>query len=395
MWGWLWRAPGLPLFLFRGIRVDAHPSVAFLIVAYSSLLGSTRFLGRYPEASGAAITAMIIASLLAAELSILLHEMGHTFQARREGLRADRITLWGLGGVSWNSGPRSAGAEFRLTIAGPSVSALLAVLCGGLGWLARRAALPPGVVGVAVLLSQFNAVAVAFNLFPVVPMDGGRILHSALWRVRGPRFAFTWVSRVGVLLASMVLLIGLTASFLGILPQMAGVNPGYSVFLEGLIMLAMTISYRSAMQVRPRGREELVVRDLVDGPCPGDVRSPDVTVAEFLDHAAPSGGYGTAASAVFHHGRMVGVITLGLATSVAVDERGRTTVAEVMLRKEDAVVLQPGTPVGEAFRRLQVASRRGVIMERGRVTAVIPASDLADVLLRVNDAARGVGVRRA
>jgi hypothetical protein len=61
-----------------------------------------------------------------------------------------------------------------------------------------------------------------------------------------------------------------------------------------------------------------------------------------------------------------------------------------MLRKEDAVVLQRETPVAVAFRALQAAPRRGVILDRGRVTAIILASDLADVLLRVQDAARGV-----
>ena len=62
-------------------------------------------------------------------LSLLLHEFGHALQARREGIEIDGITLWLFGGVARFKGSfRSAGAEFRVAIAGPLVSLALGVL---------------------------------------------------------------------------------------------------------------------------------------------------------------------------------------------------------------------------------------------------------------------------
>ena len=396
MWGWLWRASNVPLLRVRGVLVEAHPTVAIPIVLYAGVLGSTRYLGRYPDLSNTAITAMTIASLFLAPLSILLHEFGHTFQARREGLQADRITLWGLGGVSWSSGPRSPGAAFRVVAAGPLVSVLLALLFGAFGWLAGRVGLPAAVVGVAVLLAQFNAVMVAFNMLPMVPLDGGRILHSALWRRRGEAFATAWAARVGILVASTVIAFGAVAPFLGIFALVAGFNLGFSIMVQGVIMLWMTRSYASAAAQLPARRSRgAVVGDLVEAAAPSDAPSAGVSVARFLADATASRGYGTAASQVLEHGNAVGVISRGLAGQVPAHEREATAVADVMLRKQDAVVLKRETPVAEAFRALQAASRRGVVLDRGRVTAIILTSDLADVLLRMNDAARGVAEPRA
>lgn len=167
-------------------------------MSYAGLLARTSYLGRYPELSSTTIAAMAIGSALLAPPSIVLHELGHALQARREGLRADKITLWGLGGVAWIGTPRSPATSLRVIAAGPLVSALLAVLLGALGWLEARAGLPDPVVGVTVLVAQFNAVSFAFNLLPAFPMDGGRILHAALWRLQGPAFAWAWAVRAGI-----------------------------------------------------------------------------------------------------------------------------------------------------------------------------------------------------
>jgi Zn-dependent protease len=390
VWGWLWRTAALPLFRFRGILIEAHWSAAIPIVVYSGLLGTTRYLGRYPELSNTTITAMTIVSVLMVPVSILLHELGHTFQARREGLWAARITLWGLGGVSWSRGPRSPGADFRIVAAGPMVSAVLAVLFGALAWLGRHVGLASGVVGVLVLVAQFNAVTLAFNLVPMVPLDGGRLLNAALWRLRGPMFAFEWASRLGIVIASAVIAFGAVAPFVDVIPQGAGFNPGLVVMIQGAIMLYMTLAYRSAAAPAPGRPGRLLVGDIVDAAEPGDVPSPEVSIARFLESAAGSAGWGTAACDVVENGRTVGAISRGLAALVPQDRRAETVIGDVMLRKEDAVVLRREISIAEAFRMLQGTSKRGVIVDRGRVTAIILASDLADVLLRVRDAARGV-----
>lgn len=109
---------------------------------------------------------------------IFVHEMGHWLEAKRQGLPVTAPLFIPFLGASifLKEQPQSAWHEFQLAIAGP--------LLGSLGAL--------GVYGVAVAEDSNRLRAIAFlgffinlfNLLPVVPLDGGRIvtaIHPALW----------------------------------------------------------------------------------------------------------------------------------------------------------------------------------------------------------------------
>ena len=116
-------------------------------------------------------------------VSLLAHELGHAFQARHEGMEIDGITLWLFGGVAQFRGMfPSAGAEFRIAIAGPLVSLVL-----GVGLRRRRRAIAglEEVDGVVAWLGYINLLLLVFNLLPALPLDGGRVLRSALWAAHG------------------------------------------------------------------------------------------------------------------------------------------------------------------------------------------------------------------
>jgi Zn-dependent protease len=140
--------------------------------------------------------------------SILLHEVAHAVQARREGMEISGITLWLLGGVAEFHGMfRSAGAEFRVAAAGPLVTLVIGVTLVVLG---RAVALPSAVDGVVVWLGLTNLLVLGFNLLPAFPLDGGRIFRSALWRLRGD---LGWATRVaggvGRVLGALMIAFGL------------------------------------------------------------------------------------------------------------------------------------------------------------------------------------------
>jgi Zn-dependent protease len=124
--------------------------------------------------------------------SILLHELGHALQARREGVETDGITLWLLGGVSRFHGDfTTPEAELRTAGAGPLVSLVLGGLFVGLAQLVRS---PVSVEAVAAWLGYSNLILFVFNILPALPLDGGRVFHALLWRATGSRARATRIA---------------------------------------------------------------------------------------------------------------------------------------------------------------------------------------------------------
>ena len=392
MWGWLWRAPALPLMRVRGIPVEVHWTIVILLMGLGGLLAQTAFLGWYPEVSSSAIAAMALVTVLLDPVWTLLHELGHSIQAQREGLRAEKITLWGGGGVAWITGDRSPASSFRITAAGPLVSALLAVVLGALAWLGAQMGLPEAVVGVTLFSALLNALAFTFNLLPAYPMDGGRILYAALWRLKGAEFALTWAVRVAIVVACSLVAFGFVFPFLGVSDSEVPVYVSLSVFFTVALMLWMTLSSLDSAQLStPAPRTAVVVGDMVN---PLESRpgvAPHTTITEFLEATSASDGWRTSASPIVEGRRVLGVLSPRLADGVPVEERSKTTTADLMVREADANVLTYDTPVQEALHTLQeAASSFGIVRDGKRVTALILASDLADMLLQIKDLERGI-----
>jgi Zn-dependent protease len=179
-----------------GIRIGVDPSwffVLFLIIW--SLSGY--YEDRFPTGSTAFVLAAVSALLFF--LSVLLHELGHAFEARRSGIGIAGIDLWMFGGVAkMERDSASAGEEFRVAIAGPIVTLLIAVACWILGAAIaggaassealRLDAVPNDeVLAVIGYLGFVNVLLLLFNLIPGFPLDGGRIARAIAWKATGSR----------------------------------------------------------------------------------------------------------------------------------------------------------------------------------------------------------------
>lgn len=136
--------------------------------------------------------------------SILLHELGHAFAAKRAGIGVGTIRLWLFGGVAeMNQDSDSPGTEFKVAVAGPAVTALIAIVLGivgiqAAGWDSFRDALEMritadtnGPVTVIAWLTAVNVIVLVFNLLPAFPMDGGRIVRAIAWKITGKRSSAT------------------------------------------------------------------------------------------------------------------------------------------------------------------------------------------------------------
>ncbi|HEX5807789.1 MAG TPA: site-2 protease family protein [Anaerolineales bacterium] len=175
----------LKLFKVKGIDIKVHLTFVLILI-----WAAYRWGGNTGEGLQGAVFGIVATLLLF--LSVTLHELGHSFQALKYGVKVRDITLMPMGGLAqMEEIPEDPNKEFRIAIAGPLVNFEIAVLLIGLGALLDARALLSleelsaslGRVswsGLLAYLTSANIMLGLFNLIPAFPMDGGRVLRALL-----------------------------------------------------------------------------------------------------------------------------------------------------------------------------------------------------------------------
>ncbi len=187
---------GIPLFL--------DPSW-FFVVLFVTVVNALDFLPRFGSISW--VAGFVMALLLFG--SVLLHELGHSLVALRQGIKVNSITLFLFGGVAAidreSNTPLGA---FGVAIAGPMVSLGLFALFAIAAQL-----LPSGTLlrFLAADLGRINLVLAIFNMIPGLPLDGGQVLKALVWQVTGDRFkGVRWAAASGKFLGGLAIAAGLS-----------------------------------------------------------------------------------------------------------------------------------------------------------------------------------------
>ncbi len=189
------------LFSIYGIPVEINATwlVAVVIITWSLSTGAYPAFFQMWSSQQYWIAGIVTTFLLFA--SVLAHELGHSFVALAQGLRVRGITLLLFGGVSRIQGKASRPRnEFLIAFAGPAVSLLIGVVL--IGWWIKFHPVHEYLVtplhGVIFFTGWMNILVAGFNLLPGYPMDGGRVLRSAVWGFTGnARLASKVALRVG------------------------------------------------------------------------------------------------------------------------------------------------------------------------------------------------------
>ena len=188
-------APGLLLATIGGVPVyiaKSWPIIAVLIVA---AFGPQVALNRPDLGAGAYVVAFAYALLLL--VSVLAHEAAHAVVATMAGYHVNRVVADLMGGhTAYDSVTTRPGASALVAIAGPAANGALALV----GWLALPL-VPDGIAFLLVSAMVYaNAFVAAFNLLPGLPLDGGFLVDSLVWKITGKResglIAAGWCGRV-------------------------------------------------------------------------------------------------------------------------------------------------------------------------------------------------------
>ncbi|MBA3825734.1 MAG: site-2 protease family protein, partial [Ktedonobacterales bacterium] len=167
-----------------GIRIEVNASWLIILLLLTVSLATSWFPSAIPGMSFGLYLGLGFLAAVLLFVSVLLHELAHSLVARARGLNVSSITLFIFGGVSnLEQEPRTAGAEFQLSIVGP----LTSLLIGGVMFAISRV-IPSGSHALLALLGYLaltNVLLGVFNLIPGFPLDGGRVLRSIVWGATG------------------------------------------------------------------------------------------------------------------------------------------------------------------------------------------------------------------
>ena len=202
----------------RGIPLKIHPSwfLVFVIFSWSAQEQVTRFSDSQLPVWFSWLIGFITSSLLF--ISVLLHELGHSFMAIHEGIKVSSITLFFLGGVANIEKECSTPlGTFRVAIAGPIVSLSLGIIFFiSINYFST---INPIYLNLLAQVGGLNIILFLFNLLPVLPLDGGVILKSLVWN-------FTGSKRTGIKVAIKTgRILSLFGLFIGLFILLSGRGP--------------------------------------------------------------------------------------------------------------------------------------------------------------------------
>jgi Zn-dependent protease len=289
---------------------------------------------------------------------VALHELGHSYVARKRGINIKSITLYFFGGVAaMEAIPRNPRLELQMAFAGPGASGVLGLVFLFLGGQAE--ALAGTGHPVTILLSNLglmNLMLMAFNLLPAFPMDGGRLLRA--WfafhmpYVRATRRA----SDIGKLFATLMFLLGLST-------------------LNFMLLFVAFFVYVSASEEEKATEimvslEGIKVKDIMSA----QVVSvpPETTLDELkeLMFREKHRGY-----PVVSGGVLQGIVTITDLQKVAEEKRSGTSVESVMARKLYLIGSQEEASTAmKMMNELQI--RRLPVMDEGRMVGIVSREDL-------------------
>lgn len=365
--------PRIELFRIAGIplRIDLSWILIFVLISWS--LAVSLFPLMMPERTTAVYWGMGVVGALGLFASIVVHEMAHALTGRRFDLHVRSITLFIFGGVAeLTDEPPSPRAEFWVAIAGPIASVAIFALAWLLAAFGAASAWPAPAIAVLSYLAWINLVVVVFNLIPAFPLDGGRVLRSALWQwKKNLRWATRITSQIGSGFGVALIVLGV----IGIL---------FGAFVAGLWWVLIGMFLRSAAQM---GYQQLMIRRALEGePVRRFMRTevhaapPDITVAQLVDDYIYR--YHHKLFPIVQDGRLLGCVTTREVRNLPRERWPEVTVAELVRSCGAPSTISPEADAMQALSRMnsEGLSRLVVVDDAGALRGVLSLKDLVRFL---------------
>ena len=346
-----------------GIPIRVHFSWLIIFGLLTWLLSSRYFPQVTPDLPFVSYWVSGILAALLLFASVAFHELAHSYVAQQYKLTIESITLFIFGGVAQLKGdPPHPKAEFWIAIAGPLSSFFLS----GVFFLTMMNTVG-GTRALFAYLAQINLMLGIFNLIPGFPMDGGRVLRSALWGKKKDYFYATQkASGIGRGIALFFIFFGLFSIFTG--------GPGglWLMLVGWFLYSAAQASYQqSTLQETLSGIKvkDIMVREI-------KTVDPSLTIERVVDDFFLKYGYG--GFPVMENGRFLGILTLKEVKEVPREDWANVRVSAAYVPHEKRWEISPEADVIKAL-ELMIKEDKGriAVVEKDQIIGLITRNGIA------------------
>jgi Zn-dependent protease/predicted transcriptional regulator len=302
-------------------------------------------------------------------ISVLLHELAHSFVALKYGLKVHQIMLFIFGGVSYIEEQEEVSKDFRkefkIAVVGPITSFIIAGVLALAWWILAVATTQMGFVSttttttttattiysiktiIEVILQYgaiINTVLGGFNLIPAFPLDGGRILRSALLRENKDYYRSTKLAvKIGIAISYGFMAFGFIIMFSG------SFISGIWILFIGWFLNSGAQSYLSQYELSSV-LSKVRLRDIMNTRFVSV--KPDMTVNDLLVNYFNVYRKSEFPVVEEKYDALLGTVTAKQAMDVPEYKRITVTVNEIMMPKNELIVMKSNRTAEEALRRI-------------------------------------------
>lgn len=338
-----------------GIPIKLHISFLLILPVFAWIFAINRPTFGFSDVEPATLRyALSLSAAIMLFTCVLLHELGHSYVAKTHGINIQGITLFLFGGVSaLEEIPRDPKVEFKMALAGPSVSLLIGSILIIVYELFNTGDYYLRLVWI---IGIINIILFVFNLLPAFPMDGGRVLRAWL----AGRMPYIRATRAAAGLGKMF------AIFMGIF--------GLFVINVWLILIAFFIYIGASEE-----EKSTEVSVILEGVKIKDIMSKDVatinpnmTAEELVDFMFK---YKHMGYPVIEDSQVKGIVTFTDVQKVPKEERKNVKVSQIMTK--ELITLNEEDDAVNALKLMTINNIGRIIIKKdGQIAGIVSRTDL-------------------
>ena len=350
------------------IVIDYSWIVIFVLLTYS--MAETIFPEAHEGYSRLWYWMMGAAASALTFISILIHELAHSWVSIKRGIKIIKVRLFIFGGMAeTESDPKDGRDEFLIALAGPAASILTGVFFAFV-YISIMAYINP-IPTIIQWAALANLALAFFNLAPGFPLDGGRILRAFLWdHWNDMARATRMVGRIGDALAIFLIVFGIL-QMLFFRNFLAGI---WFVCIGFFMKQASGGAIQTVAATTKQERTPLITVGQIMKKNPVTVDWL-VTINQFAEEYLYK--YFFTEFPVVNRDEFIGMVTIAEVRTVTAKLRDFKQIRDIMIPLEQISGLRPEEDADSAFQRmLETDAECMPVIEEGRLAGIILRRDV-------------------